>query len=219
MTETPPVTTTELEFPARKLSVLSTCAVALALAGCPYPVGSAEAVEVKVKTSSYRISGQNGAALLQAMALIGPGRGATAHFIAQTTYKVRLNFDWQKAARSCHVANVSAVLTITYVYPEVSSPMSADFRDRWNRFMSGVRKHEETHGRIAWEMAAAAERQLNDLSIPGDPSCQEAEAEGKRRMASIYAAYEARQKEFDRVEHAKGGNVEGLVSLLSRARK
>ena len=63
-------------------------------------------------------------------------------------------------------------------------------------------------------MAAAAERQLNDLSSPGDLSCRKTRAEGKRRIASIYAAYEARQKEFDRVEHAKGGNVEGLVSLL-----
>ena len=220
LTETPLVTTTKLEVPARKLSVLPTCAAALAVAGGLCFVGSAEAsVEVKVKTSSYRISGQNGAALLQAIALNGPGRGATAHFIAQTTYNVRLNFDLQKAARSCHFANVSAVLTITYTYPEVSSPMSADFRDRWNRFMSGVRKHEETHGRIAREMAAAAERQLNDLSSPGDPSCRKTRAEGKRRVASVYAAYEARQNKFDRVEHAKGGNVEGLVSLLSWARK
>ena len=68
-------------------------------------------------------------------------------------------------------------------------------------------------------MAAAAERQLNDLSIPGDPNCREAEAEGKRRIASIYAAYEARQTRFDRVEHSEGGHVQGLVSLLSRARK
>jgi predicted secreted Zn-dependent protease len=150
-----------------KLCYVVPCAAALAVASSLCLVGSAEAsVEVKVKTSSYLISGQNGAALLQAMTLNGPGRGATAHSIAQTTYKVRLNFDWQKKAGSCQFANVSAVLTITYAYPKVSRPMSADFRDRWNRFMSGVRKHEETHGRIAQEMAAAAERQLRSLHVP-----------------------------------------------------
>jgi predicted secreted Zn-dependent protease len=202
-----------------ELCSVVTCAAALALAVCLCLVGSAEAsVEVKVKTSIYRISGQTGAALLQAMALNGPGRGATAHFIAKTTYKVGLNFDWQKRAGSCQFANVSAVLKITYAYPEVSSPMSPDFRDRWNRFMSGVREHEETHGRIAQEMAAAAERQLNGLFTSGDASCQKTRAEGKRRVASVFAAYEARQTKFDQVEYAKGGKVERLMSLLSRAR-
>jgi predicted secreted Zn-dependent protease len=205
---------------ARKLCYVVPRAAAIAVASGFCLVGSAEAsVEVKVKTSSYRISGQNGAALLQAMTLNGPGRGPTAHFIAQTTYKVRLNFDWQKTAGSCQFTNVSAVLTIAYAYPKVSSPMSADFRDRWNRFLSGVRKHEEMHGRIAQEMAAAAQRQLIGLAMSRDPSCQKTRAEGKRRVASVFAAYEARQAKFDQVEHASGGKVESLMTLLRQGRK
>ena len=52
-----------------------------------------------------------------------------------------------------------------------------------------------------------------------DLGCQKTRAESKRRIASIYAAYEARQTKFDRVEHCRGRTREGLVSLLSRARK
>ena len=90
----------------------------------------------------------------------GPRQGFTTRFMAQTAYKAGWKFDWQKRAGACRIANASAVLTITYTYPEVSSPMSADLRHRWNRFIAGVRRHEETHGRIAREMVAAAERQL-----------------------------------------------------------
>ena len=210
---------TKLEFPARNMLMLRPRSGACGRGGVCL-AGSAEAsVEVKVKTTSYRISGENGEALLRAMDRKGPRLGFTTRFMAQTAYKEGWKFDWQKRAGACRIANASAVLTITYTYPEVSSPMSADLRHRWNRFMAGVRKHEKTHGRIAREMVAAAERQLNGLSYRDDPGCQKTRAEAKRRIASIYATYEARQTEFDRVEHAEGGNVEGLVSLLSRARK
>ena len=157
--------TTKLEFPARNmLLLLPTCAAALAVAGVCLAGSAAASVEVKVKTTSYRISGENGKALLRAMDRKGPRLGFTTRFMAQTAYKERWKFDWQKRAGGCRIANASAVLTITYTYPEVSSPMSADLRHRWNRFMAGVRKHEETHGRIAREMVAAAERNLNGLS-------------------------------------------------------
>ena len=193
-----------------------TAAFAVAAGVCL--AGPAEAsVEVKVKTTTYRITGENGEALLRAMDRKGSRQGFTTHFIAQTAYKVAWTFDRQRKAGACRIADASAVLTITYTYPEVSSPMSADLRHRWNRFIAGVRKHEETHGQIARDMAAAAERQLSGLSYRDDPSCQKTRAEVKRRIASIFAAYEARQAEFDRDEHAKGGTVEGLVSLLGRA--
>jgi predicted secreted Zn-dependent protease len=85
--------------------------------------------------------------------------------------------------------------------------------------MAGVRKHEETHGRIARAMVAAAERQLNGLSYRDDPGCRKTRAEAKRRIASTYATYEARQAEFDREERVEGGNVQEMVSLLRRARR
>ena len=60
---------------------------ALAVAGVCL-AGSAEAsVEVKVKTTSYRISGENGKALLRAMDRKGPRQGFTTHFMAQTAYR------------------------------------------------------------------------------------------------------------------------------------
>ena len=65
----------------------------------------------------------------------------------------------------------------------------------------------------------APSRTRRGLSYRNDPGCQTTRAEVQRRIASIYATYEARQAAFDRVEHAEDGNVKGLVSLLSRARE
>ena len=170
-------------------------AAALAVAVVCLAGSAAASVEVKVKTTSYLISGKNGKALLRAMDRKGPRQGFTTRFMAQTAYKTEWRFDWQRGSGACSIAHAWAVLTITYTYPEVSHAMSPDLRHRWNRFMAGVRKHEETHGRIAREMVAAAERNLNGLSYQRDLGCQKTRAESKRRIASIYAAYEARQNQ------------------------
>jgi len=192
-------------------------AAALAVAGVCLAGSAAASVEVKVKTTSYSISGKNGKALLRAMNRKGPRYGFTTRFWAPTAYTAAWRFDWQKRSGACRIADAWAVVTITYTYPEVSHPMSADLRHRWNRFMAGVRRHEETHGRMGRAMVAAAERQLKGLSYRNDPGCRKTRAEAQRRIASTYAIYEARQVEFDRAEHAKGGNVDRLMSLLSRA--
>jgi predicted secreted Zn-dependent protease len=62
-------------------------------------------VEVKVKTASYRISGENGKALLRAMDRKGPRQGFTTRFMASTAYKAGWSFDWQRRAGTCRIAN------------------------------------------------------------------------------------------------------------------
>jgi predicted secreted Zn-dependent protease len=193
------------------------CAAILSMAAAFCLSGQAEAsVKVKTKTTSYRISGKSGDALLDAMDRKGPKHGFLTRAIAQTGYTVSWEIDWRERDGRCVIANAAAVLTITYNYPEVTGALSADLERRWRRFMAGVRKHEETHGRIAREMVAAAEKQLNHLSIRNDRGCRKTQAEMKRRIAAVYNKYEARQLAFDDVEHSEGGNVEKLVTRLSR---
>ena len=96
--------------------------------------------------------------------------------------------------------------------------MPPNLQRRWVRFMAGVRKHEETHGQLARQMVGAAEKSLTDISYAKDRRCRKTQAELKKRIALIYAKYEARQIEFDRVEHGEGGNVERLVTLLGKGK-
>jgi predicted secreted Zn-dependent protease len=194
-------------------------AAILGIAIVPLVAADANAdVSVKTKTGTYYIGGKDGNALLDAMDRLGPKHGFLTHAIAQTSYTIAWDIDWKENAGTCRVANAAATLTINYTYPHVKGPMSPDLQRRWNRFMAGVRKHEQTHGRLARQMVDAAEKSLSKLSYADDRRCSKTQAELKKRIAMTYAKYEARQVAFDEVEHAEGGNVEGLVGLLSKGK-
>lgn len=174
-------------------------------------------VTVKTKTVNYAISGKTGDALLDQMDRHGPKHGFLTRAIAQTSYSISWSVDWREQAGSCRIADAAAELSITYSYPRVTSAMTPALKRRWTRFMAGVHKHEETHGRIARQMVNAAERSITGLALKNDPGCRKTQAEVKERIAKIYAKYEERQAEFDRKEHSEGGNVERLVTRLGEA--
>jgi predicted secreted Zn-dependent protease len=173
-------------------------------------------VSVKAKTVTYAISGKDGEALLEAMDRRGPKHGLLTRAIAQTRYVVSWEIDWEEKDGACRIANAAAGLSITYSYPAVTSRMSPALQRRWTRFMAGVHRHEETHGRIARQMVSAAEKSVSAIRHSNDRGCRRTQAELKKRIAAIYAKYEARQVEFDNIEHAEGGNVERLVEALAR---
>jgi predicted secreted Zn-dependent protease len=196
---------------ARLLAIAATIGVAFVLAA-----GAAQAgVSVKTKTVTYSINGKNGAALIEAMDRRGPKHGLLTRAIAQTAYTVSWDVDWRERSGRCRVAKANALIKITYTYPEVSGFMSRDLDRRWARFMSGVRKHEEMHGKIAKQMVGAAERALTALSRKSDRGCRKLQADMKRVIAEVYADYEARQIKFDEAEHSGGGNVERLLARLA----
>lgn len=192
------------------------CAALLACAAGLYMAGSAEAsTKVKTKTISYKIRGATGEALLDAMDRKGPRHGLTTRAIAQTGYSVDWAIDTRQRDGGCRIVRADAVLDVTFSYPEVTGPMSPALSRRWQKFMTGVRKHEQMHARIARDMVAAAQRLVRNVSFVRDRSCTRSQEEARRRINATYAKYEARQVEFDRVEHAAGGNVERLVSRLA----
>jgi predicted secreted Zn-dependent protease len=171
---------------------------------------------VKTKIVNYTIKGTTGAALLEAMDSKGPRRGFTTRAIAQTAYTVGWDLDTYEKAGRCRVSVADAVLNITFNYPELGNALPPDVNRRWQHFMSGVRKHEQHHAQLARAMVSAAEQAVRSTSFDNDPGCRKTQAEIKRRIAKTYAIYEAKQVEFDRVEHSEGGNVDHLVSGLER---
>lgn len=195
------------------------CAAVLAISTAFCLTAPAQAsVKVKTNTTSYRISGKTGDALLDAMDRRGPKHGFLTRAIAQTAYTVSWDIDWRERKGSCRITNAAAELTITYTYPEVSNAMSPGLQRGWQRFLIGVRKHEQTHGRLARKMVDAAEKKIAGLSFSNDRGCRKTQAEVKRRIASVYDTYESRQVAFDNAEHAEGGNVERLVTKFSRSK-
>ncbi len=106
------------------------------------------------------------------------------------------------------------MLSLTYTYPQPGRSMSPEMTRRWQRFMAGVKKHEEKHGSIAREMVRAAEASVKGLKISNDPGCRKTRVEVKKRADRVYATYEARQLKFDAREHRDGGNIDHLILKL-----
>lgn len=181
-----------------------------------WAVPATAGVKVTVNQARYGISGENGEALLDAMDRHGPKHGFLTRAIAQTRYTVGWNIVWAQRGDQCRVKKADALLTITFTYPEVESALSPTMQRRWTQFMRGVKRHEETHGRIARQMVAAADRVVSRTKLANDPGCRKAQALVKKKVNAIYADYEKRQVLFDKKEHAAHGNVESLVLALKK---
>lgn len=192
------------------------CVFAVAASACFADVASA-GVKVTARKTTYDISGKSGAALLEAMDRRGPKHGLLTRAIAQTKYKVEWDMDWAEEGGACRLKKADADLSITYIYPRVTDGIAPQLNKRWARFITGVRKHEETHGSIARQMVNAAMKSVSGLTIRADRGCYRAKTEMKKRVAAVYAEYERHQMLFDKKEHSGGGNVEGLVAALRRA--
>lgn len=171
--------------------------------------------KVVVRTETYAVAGRNGAEIMKTMQRSGPKHGLLARAMAATRYDVRWNLDWEKGASACRLRSANAVLTITYRYPRLANAVPADLQTRWTKFMSGVRTHEETHGRIAKEMVNAAQAAVVGVANDNDPDCAKSQNDVRRRVKAVYTDYEARQRQFDAKEHQYHGNVDGLVALLT----
>jgi predicted secreted Zn-dependent protease len=195
---------------------LSHVVVVAAAALTALAVPAAAAVKTTVKTTQYSISGRNGSELLNQMDRRGPKHGFLTRAIAQTSYTVNWEIGWANKGGTCRLREAKATLSITYIYPNATGPMSADLKKRWATFMKGVRKHEEMHGVIAQKMVKAADRAIAGFSTQNDPNCRRAQAAVKRKVDAVYAEYEAQQARFDRVEHRNGGGVDQLVRALKR---
>ena len=181
---------------------------------CVAVAGEAAAgVTVSEKTRSYEIAGKTGEALLAAMDRRGPKHGFLTRAIAQTRYSVSWTIEWGETRTACRVKKIDGELDIIYTDPSTRG-LSTALERRWKRFLAGVRKHEKAHGDMARQMARTVEKSIARLSVDIDRGCRRARAEGKRRMAAIYADYEARQIKFDTREHGDGGRVEGLIEAL-----
>lgn len=180
-----------------------------------FVLGAASAAErVTIKTKYYAVSGSSGLQLYASMVKRGPKQGFTSRAIAQTAYTVNWNAEVKPSGGGCRVVSAVPQLSITYTYPKPAGPVSPALQKRWSRFMVGVRKHEEKHGRLAREMVDVAVRSVRGLKMANDPSCRKLRADIKRRARAIYDNYEARQEKFDAIEHKDGSNIDRLIGAL-----
>jgi predicted secreted Zn-dependent protease len=174
---------------------------------------AAAGVKIRTETRTYVVTGNSGAALVDAMDRAGPRHGFMTRAIAQTSYTVDWDIQVRATDRTCRLTQATPTLNLTYIFPQARG-LPASLSKRWKTFLAGVRGHERKHGRIATEMVQAAARSVSGLAIANDPSCNRVRREARRRIDAVYASYEARQVAFDASEHRHGGRVEKLVDAL-----
>ena len=190
--------------------------VTMLAAACMVSFAAAAAAGTKltVHTRTYDVAGKTGAELMEAMDSKGPRHGFTTRAIAETGYTVRWGFDLAREKGVCRIRRADGTIDVTYTFPQLASPVDRPLSRRWGRFMAGVRQHEQTHGRIAMQMMRATEKALTGLELSDNSFCGNVRSEAKRRIDTIYAEYEGRQKAFDAREHRDGGHVDRLVRAL-----
>jgi predicted secreted Zn-dependent protease len=188
--------------------------IALCAAVCLITAEAGAGVRTVTKVETYRVSGNSGAALMNAMERNGPSQGFLTRAIAQTRYSVAWELGWAVSGQQCRLQAADVTLSVNYRYPQLAGKTSPALRSRWARFMVGVRKHEETHGRIAQQMVVSARKAALGLRVDNDPYCRKAKNQVGRIVRSVYTEYEKRQQRFDTVEHRLGGPVDRLVSRL-----
>lgn len=194
------------------IPVGAVCALTLASAA---PVWAKPVATVTVKT--YPVRGETGIQLFQSIGRNGPRHGLFKHAVAQTTYSVEWATKTVVQDGVCRLASAQPSLKITFIYPNPANPLTPSMTRSWNRFMIGVRRHEETHAAIARKMTAEALRRVRGLHTDGDPSCRKLQKELKRRANEVYTSYEERQERFDADQHRPGGAIDRLLIGLATA--
>ncbi|RRI05828.1 DUF922 domain-containing protein [Mesorhizobium tamadayense] len=193
--------------------VVLTCLVAIGALCGGAPVAMAGS-KVLVRTTTYDVFGASGAALVEAMDRKGPKHGFMTRAIAETGYAVRWDLDVARDNGVCRLRGANGTMELTYTFPRLASPAAPALQQRWQRFLAGVRAHEEHHGRLARQMMRATQKSVSGLEMADNWFCTATHREARRRIDAVYAEYEAKQNAFDAREHRDGGHVEHLVGAL-----
>lgn len=185
--------------------------LALVVTAIPAAQANWEAVE---RVEPYSISGTTGIELYQSIGANGPKIGI-GRAIAYTNFDLKWSRDYQpQPDGSCVLVTARPHLIITYALPKPSSSLSADMQRNWDRFIEGIRAHENVHGEDIKDMVRAIEAYSVGLAAPDDAGCQKVRQKLQARLGELSQAQRQKSRDFDRVEMGNGGNIHQLILTL-----
>lgn len=165
----------------------------------------------QIKT--YAISGSSGIELYRSIGERGPQAGVQA--VAHTTFKLTWRRDYRpQADGTCVLATARPNLTIIYTWPKAPAKLPPDVAASWQRFISGVEKHERVHGEHILDMVKKIEGYSVGLRAENDPKCQKVRAVLQQRLGEISDERRNIERDFDKLELSNGGAVHQLILAL-----
>lgn len=203
-------------IPALALIALAPVAVAQEQASAfpPAPRPPAQAWQPVEQVKTYAVSGSSGMALYQSIGERGPSAGLGAA-IAHTAFKLTWTRDYRpQPDGSCTLAVARPKLIVTYTMPKASKDLPAGLREKWQRFITGVEKHERVHGDQIVEMVRGIEAFSIGLNAPDDPQCHKVRARLQARLKGFSDERVRQSRDYDKVELTEGGAVHQLILAL-----
>jgi predicted secreted Zn-dependent protease len=178
----------------------------------PFPASGAE-VQAAEKIVPYAISGGSGIELYRSIGEHGP-KSRNGRAIALTDYRLTWTRRYVPEGGNCRLTTAVPHLTLITHLPKPSGKLPARTDALWATFIAGITAHERVHGEIIKQTVDAIRSATEGLTVPDDPSCRKIRAEVTKRVAALAAEMRRKNRDFDRVEMGKGGNVQQLILAL-----
>jgi predicted secreted Zn-dependent protease len=195
---------------------MSRCAFALALLAIVPPAQAADWQPVEL-VKHYSITGAAGFDLYFSIGEKGPQIGG-ARAIAQTSWDLKWRRDYQPDGSACVLKSAKPFLTVTTTLPKPAGRMSDPAARLWKTFIDGIAAHEKVHGTDIRAMVDSIIAETVGLTVQNDPHCTLIRAHVLKLVTEANEDYKAKSRAFDRVEMAKGGNVQRLILGLVNGR-
>jgi predicted secreted Zn-dependent protease len=165
------------------------------------------------KVEAYAISGSSGIELYRSIGEHGP-KSRNGRAVAVTDYRLTWTRRYVPEGGACRLATAMPHLMIITHLPKPSGRLPARTQTLWDTFIAGIAAHERVHGEIIKATVEAIRAATEGLAVPDVPSCRKIRAEVTKRVTALAEEMRKKNREFDRIEMGKGGNVQQLILAL-----
>ena len=176
-------------------------------------VHRAEQAHAVEKVELYAISGSSGIELYRSIGERGP-ESRNGRAVALTDYRLTWTRKYMPEGGACRLVTAVPHLTLITHLPKPSGRLPPRTEALWNAFIAGITAHERVHGDIIRSTVDAIRAATEGLTVANDAGCRKIRAEVTSRVAALAEEMRRKNREFDRVEMGKGGNVQQLILAL-----
>lgn len=183
----------------------------LLLLGLIWSTHSFASERVTEKVITYPISGNTPAALYQSIGENGPLISNKVRTIAHTNFTLTWQRTYKKDDGNCTLTFAKPKLVITYTIPKPSQKLSQPIAQSWQKFITGIQKHEHMHGYFIKEMVRNIESETVGMSIKDDPECTKFKTELDKKLSVLFHEQRQKGRDLDRTDMKSGGTIHQLI--------
>ena len=152
---------------------------------------------VLVTTNYFNVSGESARELRRSINQSRPWKDRSEGD-ANTEWKIEWTFKLMPSGTTCQVHSFTTKTTIKIVLPKWTPDASASpiLTERWESYMTALKRHEEGHKQIA--LAAASEVRRRVKSLKPEATCEAYSASLNSAAKGVIAEFREKEIEYDR---------------------